>query len=130
VQSWQQHREKTRRKRTHPRGESYYDLLDDWNLIESSFLKQYGVRLRTEDDMSYEEFCTLLSGIMYDTPLGRIVSIRAEKDPKIIKNFTREQNRIRTEWMARKYGKDGQAAGTGLLLAMQKSLKEAYCRKK
>ena len=52
--------------------------------------------------MSWSEFCTLLSGIMPDTPLGQIVSIRAEKDPKVIKNFNKEQKRIRQEWLYRK----------------------------
>ncbi len=94
-------REHTERKR-HPQSETYYDIWDDWELIESSFLSQYGIRLRTEDIMSWEEFCSLLCGIMPETPLGRIVSIRSEKDPKIIKNFTKEQKRIRNEWILRR----------------------------
>lgn len=88
----------------HPNGsslESYYDLFDDWRLIEASFLKQYGIRLRQDDDMSWSEFCSLLSGIMPDTPLGQIVSIRSEKDSKVIKNFSKEQKRIRNEWLIR-----------------------------
>lgn len=52
--------------------------------------------------MSYSEFCSLLSGIMPDTPLGQIVSIRAEKDVKVIKAFTNEQRRIRNEWLIRR----------------------------
>lgn len=91
---------------THPPnkqgGESYYDLIEDWELIESSFVMQYGIRLRQNDDMSWNEFCSLLTGIMYDTPLGRVVSIRAEKDQKVIKNFSEEEKRIRNEWMKRK----------------------------
>lgn len=86
-------------------GESYYDLFDDWELIEASFLKQYGIRLRTEDDMSWSEFCSLLSGIMPDTPLGQVVTIRSEKDPKVLKNFTREQKRIKNEWSKCKQSK-------------------------
>ena len=86
----------------HPQSETYYDIWDDWELIESSYLSQYGIRLRTENDMSWEEFCSLLCGIMPETPLGRIVSIRSEKDPKIIKNFTKEQKRIRNEWILRR----------------------------
>lgn len=83
-------------------GEAYYDLIDDWNLIESSFVKQYGIRLRQDDDMSWDEFCSLLTGIMYDTPLGRVVEIRSEKDPKVIKEFTKEEKRIRNEWLLRR----------------------------
>lgn len=40
----------------------------------------------------------MLSGIMPKTPLGQIVSIRAEEDKEILKNFTKEQHRIRNEW--------------------------------
>lgn len=93
--------EHTARSR-HPQHETYYDIWDDWELIEASFLSQYGIRLRTEDDMSWSEFCSLLSGIMPETPLGRIVGIRAEKDPKIIKEFTKEQKKIRNDWILRR----------------------------
>lgn len=108
----------------HPRnnGESYYDLFDDWELIESSFLKQYGIRIRSEDDMSWSEFCSLISGIMPDTPLGQIVSIRAEKDSKRIKEFTKEQKRIRNEWLKRRNQKSSNGKNADLL-ALQESFK-------
>jgi len=77
-------------------------LFDDWELIEASFLKQYGVRLRLDDDMSWDEFTSLLKGMMPDTPLGSIVSIRAEKDSKVIKDFTKDQRRIRNEWILKR----------------------------
>lgn len=89
----------TRMMRHPADSEQYYDLFDDWDLIEASFLKQYGIRLRTVDDMPWSEFCALLSGIMPNTPLGQVVSIRAEKNKKVIQNFTEEQRRIRTEWL-------------------------------
>jgi hypothetical protein len=38
---------------------------------------------------------------MPDTPLGSIVSIRAEKDRKVIKGFSPEQRRIYNEWRNR-----------------------------
>ncbi len=85
-----------------PQSNAYYDIWDDWELIEASFLSQYGIRLRTDDNMSWSEFCSLMSGIMPETPLGRVVGIRAEKDPKVIKNFTKEQKRIRNDWIARR----------------------------
>mgnify|MGYP001388089426 CR=1 FL=1 len=84
------------------KSEAYYDLFEDWELIEASFLKQYGIRLRQDDDMTWQEFCSLLSGIMHDTPLGMVVAIRAEKNPKVIMNFTPEQKRIRNEWLRRR----------------------------
>lgn len=80
-------------------GEAYYDLFDDWPLIEASFLKQYGIRLRADDDMSWNEFCNLLAGIMYDTPLGRVAAIRSETDPKKIAEYTPEEARIYYEWL-------------------------------
>lgn len=54
--------------------------------------------MRTVDDMPYSEFCSYLSGIMPDTPLGRIVSIRSEENEEILKHFTPEQKRIKSEW--------------------------------
>lgn len=82
--------------------EDWYDLYEDWGLIEASFTSQYGIRLRQEDDMSWSEFCTLLAGIMPETPLGQVVSIRCENDKEVLKNFTKEQHRIRNEWRRRR----------------------------
>lgn len=52
--------------------------------------------------MKWDEFKALLCGISPETPLGRIVSIRAEDDKDILKHFTKEQRRIRSEWRNRK----------------------------
>jgi len=84
------------------KGESFYDIFEDWGLIESSFYKQYGIRLRSADDLSWSEFCNLLSGLMHDTPLGSVVSIRAETDNEIISRFTPEQKRIKGDWDVRR----------------------------
>lgn len=84
--------------------ELYYDLFEDWSLIESSFAQQYGIRLRKEQ-MSWDEFCSLLSGLKSDTPLGTIVSIRSETNKEILKNFTMEQKKIRNQWANRKSNK-------------------------
>ena len=81
--------------------DDYYDIVDDWRLIEASFFKQYGIRLRQINDMPWDEFCSYLSGIMPDTPLGNVVQIRSEDDKEILKNFTPEQKRIRSEWRNR-----------------------------
>lgn len=80
--------------------ESYYDLIDDFDLIESSFAQQYGIRLRNEiNTMKWGEFSSLLSGINGDTALGNIVRIRSEKDPKVIKNFSKHEKEIRSKWV-------------------------------
>lgn len=52
--------------------------------------------------MTWDEFRDLLTGIGPDTPLGRIVSVRAENDKEVLKHFSPEQRRIRNEWRHRK----------------------------
>lgn len=55
--------------------EPWYDLKEDWSLIESSLAKQYGIRIRKEiDTMDYAELCNLISGLMSDTPLRKYCS--------------------------------------------------------
>lgn len=39
-----------------------------------------------------------MAGLDGKTPLGRMISIRAEEDREILKQFTPEQKRIRSEW--------------------------------
>jgi hypothetical protein len=76
-------------------------LFDDWDLIEATFAMQYNIRLRDEEEMSWSEFCSLLKGIMPKTPLGQVVSIRAEENKDILKHFTKEQQKIRNDWRSR-----------------------------
>ena len=78
----------------------YYDLFGDWDLIISSFLSQYGLRIRTKEfeSVSWDEFKALLSGIAPETALGRVVAIRSETDKDVIKHFTKDQKRIYDEW--------------------------------
>lgn len=52
--------------------------------------------------MKWDEFCSLLKGLSADSPLGRIVQIRSENDPKILKNFTKYQRKIRSDWRNKK----------------------------
>ncbi len=82
--------------RAHP---AWYSITDDLDLIVASFQEQYGIRLYRElKTMSGAEFCAMIRGIGPETPLGRIVSIRAEKDPEVIKNWGPEERRIHNEW--------------------------------
>ena len=83
------------------KNDNYYDLIDDYDIIESSFFKQYGIRLRSVE-LETDEFLNLLSSLMGDTPLGLIVQIRSETDPEVIDSFTPEQKRIRSEWINKK----------------------------
>lgn len=73
-------------------------MIEDFDLIVASFTSQYGLRISDIKKMRWSEFKSLLIGINPDTILGRIVSIRAENDKEILKNFTKEQHKIRNEW--------------------------------
>lgn len=73
-------------------------------MIVSSFLSQYGLRIRTKEfeSVSWDEFRSLLAGISPDTVLGRVVAIRSETDKNVIKHFSRDQKRIYDAWRNRK----------------------------
>lgn len=73
-------------------------------MIEASFAMQYPQKdlfKLDDEDMCWQEFTTLLAGLMPDTPLGQIISIRSEEDDDTLKNFTQEQHRIRNDWKNR-----------------------------
>lgn len=69
-------------------------------MIVSSFLSQYGIRIRTKEfeSVSWDEFRSLLAGIGPETALGRVVAIRAEKDENVIKRFSMYEKQIYDEW--------------------------------
>ena len=71
--------------------------MDDYDLIEASFLSQYGIRLKTAE-LDFDEFLNLTSCLMPDTPLGQIVAIRSEEDTDVIKKFNSEQKKIYNDW--------------------------------
>ena len=81
--------------------------MDDYDLIEASFLSQYGIRLKTAE-LDFDEFLNLTSCLMQDTPLGQIVAIRCEDDPDIISNFTDAQKKIRNDWINREMSNNEQ----------------------
>lgn len=59
---------------------------------------------------------------MSDTPLGSVVAIRAEKDPKVRRGFSRDQRRIYNEWRQRRAAE--QLADPEVLEKAAKSLEE------
>ena len=81
--------------------------MDDYDLIEASFLSQYGIRLKTAE-LDFDEFLNLTSCLMPDTPLGQIVAIRSETDAEIISNFTDAQRQIRNDWLQREMSNNEQ----------------------
>ena len=48
--------------------------------------------------MSWREFSYLINGLSGETPLGRIVRIRAENDPEVLKKFSKEEKQIRNDY--------------------------------
>lgn len=71
-------------------------------LIEQSIAKQYGVLPSAQGDLTWAEWAKLVSGLMDDTPLGRVVAVRSESDREIIKHFSPWQRQVRAEWAARR----------------------------
>lgn len=67
-------------------------------LIEQSIAKQYGVLPSEQEYLHYSDWAKMVSGLMEDTPLGRVVSIRCEQDRDIIKNMSPAQLALRREW--------------------------------
>lgn len=74
--------------------------MEDYDLIEASFLSQYGIRLKVTE-LQFDEFLNLTSCLMSDTPLGQIVAIRSETDADIISKFTDNQRKIYNDWVRR-----------------------------
>lgn len=79
-------------------------MIDDFDLIVSSFQSEYGVRVYSEDfkNMKWDEFASLLNGLSADSPLGRLVQIRTETDKEVIKNFTLHQRKIYNDWQTKR----------------------------
>jgi hypothetical protein len=81
-------------------------MFDDFDAIEQSFAKQYPQKDLYANDMDYKEFIVLLSGLDETTPLGKLVIIRSEEDPEVIKTFTKVQKRIRDDYRNKKMRKE------------------------
>lgn len=77
---------------------TWYDVDHDRVLIEQSIAKQYGVLPSEQENLKYSDWAKMVSGLMDDTPLGYVVSIRSETDQEIIRRFTPEQRAIRQDW--------------------------------
>lgn len=93
---------KNRRVPVQKKTTSWYDFYDDWALVESSIAQQYGIRLRNEiETISWSEVKMLVSGLLPDTPLGKVIQIRSENDKNQLKHFTPEMHKIRNDWRNR-----------------------------
>ena len=77
----------------------WYDLFEDWELIEAFFAMQYPGKDLYDDTMDWKEFITLLAGHAKETPLGQIIAIRRGR-PADLKQFSAEQQKSVTHTMA------------------------------
>lgn len=85
---------------TPPEEPDLYDPDFDALLIEQSIATQYGILPAVQGELPYPEWAKLVGGLMDDTPLGRVVAVRAENDQKVIARMSPWQRRIRARWSA------------------------------
>lgn len=103
-------------------------MFEDWGLIEASFAQQYGIRLRREE-LQWSEFTALLSGLNEKTPLGKIVAIRSETDGEMLKHFSKEQRKIRNDWLvrlAKKRAEENPESVRSEIMEIQNIFKQAF----
>ncbi len=50
--------------------------------------------------LKYSDWTKMVSGLMDDTPLGRVVAVRSEKDQEMIRRMNKWQKQIRADWTA------------------------------
>ncbi len=56
--------------------------------------------MRYEPDITYAEWESFMVGLLPDSPLGKVISIRSEKDTQRIREFTKDERRIYDEWQS------------------------------
>ena len=61
---------------------------------------QYSILPQDQGELAHPEWSKLVSGLMDNTPLGRVVEVRGEKDRKVISQMSPWQRKIRSEWQA------------------------------
>ncbi|MDD4849666.1 MAG: hypothetical protein PHO10_03080 [Gemmiger sp.] len=76
----------------------------DAALIAQSVAAQYGVLPGAQAELPYPEWALLVSGLMGETPLGRVVAVRLERNPARLREFTPWERRERRRWEAFKAG--------------------------
>ena len=67
-------------------------------MLLQSVAAQYGVLPATQWELPWPEWITLVAGLMDTTPLGRLVEVRTERDPAILRRMTPWQKRERAKW--------------------------------
>lgn len=75
-----------------------YDIDYDEDLIEQSIWAQYHLDPDDQADLLFSHWIKAIAGLKPDSLLCEIAKIRAEKDPKRIKQFGEYEHKIRREW--------------------------------
>lgn len=75
-----------------------YDVQFDQKLISQSLTAQYGILPYTQENLPYRDWCSLVEGLSSDSPLGKVIAIRAETNHQQINQMTAAQKQIRQEW--------------------------------
>lgn len=98
-------------------------------LIEQSIATQYGILPQDQGELPYPEWSKLVSGLMDNTPLGRVVAVRGETDQKIIAQMGPWQKNIRSEWRAFVASKAAQAPREDMkaqMASLERMLAQAF----
>lgn len=72
--------------------------------------------------MKWDEFRDLVAGLNDKTPLGYIVSIRAENDKDVLKEFSKHEHDIRRKWRTKVAKKTTQEKQDEVLEAIKTAL--------
>ena len=118
-----------RKKQQPDIGNVLYDAEFDAVLIEQSIATQYGILPEAQGELAYSEWSKLVNGLMDNTPLGRVVAVRGENDPKVIAQMSPWQRRIRAEWQsfeAKKAARKSREELSAQMADLEKMLARAF----
>ena len=78
--------------------------------------------------MRWDEFADLLNGLNENTPLARMIQIRTENDPEVLKNYTAGQRKIRADWQNKKAKQKSTAEVDGFLKTIEEAFRVNYLK--
>ena len=79
-----------------------------------------------QGELPYPEWALLVSGLMDDTPLGRVVAARAEHDPAALREQTPWQRAERARWQAFLYERQPPAARAAALHTLESAMSRLF----
>lgn len=115
-------------RRMKPAENPLYDIHFDALLIEQSLAAQYGILPAAQGELPYSEWAKLVGGLLDNTPLGRVVAVRAECDRKVIAHMNPWAKRIRSEWASFRAKKQLRTSSPEQLRVEMAGLEQAIAR--